>query len=249
MADFCKLCERKLGFFASKYLVNNENLCEDCYYAHKKVKDCILALDIEAFETNLDEFKNKFSQKENVEMYVDHLNSIRDSKLPEIEKQLQEIEKQKEEKLERERIQREIKEKYGTDYYMQCDLCKHIFHYTEEDVYNDIKAEYAAAKRQLWGGVNMIVGNAYMGQSAVYNAEEKSSRIVDRSKCPKCGNSKLNRLTEAEAKSEMENQNKPVQIVATTSAADELKKFKELLDIGAITQEEFDAKKKQLLDL
>lgn len=34
-----------------------------------------------------------------------------------------------------------------------------------------------------------------------------------------------------------------------TSAADELKKFKELLDIGAITQEEFDAKKKELLGL
>lgn len=33
------------------------------------------------------------------------------------------------------------------------------------------------------------------------------------------------------------------------SNADELKKYKELLDIGAITQEEFDAKKKQLLGL
>lgn len=33
------------------------------------------------------------------------------------------------------------------------------------------------------------------------------------------------------------------------SVADELKKFKELLDMGIITQEEFDAKKKQLLGL
>lgn len=33
------------------------------------------------------------------------------------------------------------------------------------------------------------------------------------------------------------------------SNADELKKFKELLDSGVITQEEFDAKKKQLLEL
>lgn len=33
------------------------------------------------------------------------------------------------------------------------------------------------------------------------------------------------------------------------SPADEIKKFKELLDIGAITQEEFDAKKTQLLEL
>lgn len=33
------------------------------------------------------------------------------------------------------------------------------------------------------------------------------------------------------------------------SNADEIKKYKELLDIGAITQEEFDTKKKQLLNL
>ncbi len=37
--------------------------------------------------------------------------------------------------------------------------------------------------------------------------------------------------------------------VSATSNADEIKKYKELLDIGAITKEEFDAKKKQLLDL
>ena len=37
--------------------------------------------------------------------------------------------------------------------------------------------------------------------------------------------------------------------VATSSPADELKKFKELLDLGVISQEEFDAKKKQLLGL
>ena len=35
----------------------------------------------------------------------------------------------------------------------------------------------------------------------------------------------------------------------STSEADELKKYKELLDNGTITQEEFDAKKKQLLGL
>lgn len=38
-------------------------------------------------------------------------------------------------------------------------------------------------------------------------------------------------------------------IQQTSSSADELKKFKELLDAGAITQEEFDTKKKQLLGL
>lgn len=38
-------------------------------------------------------------------------------------------------------------------------------------------------------------------------------------------------------------------VVSAVSAADELKKFKDLLDSGVITQEEFDGKKKQLLGL
>lgn len=38
-------------------------------------------------------------------------------------------------------------------------------------------------------------------------------------------------------------------IVVNVSAADELKKFKELLDSGVISQDEFEAKKKQLLGL
>lgn len=41
----------------------------------------------------------------------------------------------------------------------------------------------------------------------------------------------------------------PVQTIQATSAADEILKFKGLLDAGIITQEEFDAKKKQLLGL
>ena len=42
---------------------------------------------------------------------------------------------------------------------------------------------------------------------------------------------------------------KPVTVVQSNSPAEELKKMKELLDMGIITQEEFDAKKKQLLGL
>ena len=40
-----------------------------------------------------------------------------------------------------------------------------------------------------------------------------------------------------------------INVTAQQSNADELKKYKELLDLGIITQEEFDTKKKQLLGL
>lgn len=39
------------------------------------------------------------------------------------------------------------------------------------------------------------------------------------------------------------------QVTNSISSSDEIKKYKDLLDSGAITQEEFDAKKKQLLNL
>ena len=48
---------------------------------------------------------------------------------------------------------------------------------------------------------------------------------------------------------EKENKNTVVENIISTSNADELKKFKELLDSGVITQEEFYAKKKQVLCL
>ena len=46
-----------------------------------------------------------------------------------------------------------------------------------------------------------------------------------------------------------ESKNTVIENTISTSNADELKKFKELLDSGIITQEEFDEKKKQLLGL
>ena len=43
--------------------------------------------------------------------------------------------------------------------------------------------------------------------------------------------------------------NQDIQPQTQGSAADEIKKFKELLDSGIITEDEFNAKKKQLLGL
>ena len=69
-------------------------------------------------------------------------------------------------------------------------------------------------------------------------------RIVDYSKCPSCHSSNLSLLEDGE-----DALTPPATPAAVPSAADELKKFKELLDSGIIAQEEFDAKKKHLLGL
>lgn len=47
----------------------------------------------------------------------------------------------------------------------------------------------------------------------------------------------------------IDRQEKQQSVIPAASTPDELKKYKELLDGGIITQEEFDAKKKQLLNL
>ena len=76
------------------------------------------------------------------------------------------------------------------------------------------------------------------------------NQIVDYTRCPKCNSTDIKKLTDEEweiEKKAKQNISAPVQ--QTASPAEELKKFKELLDMGAITQEEFDAKKKQILGL
>lgn len=46
-----------------------------------------------------------------------------------------------------------------------------------------------------------------------------------------------------------ENDSVEVEVTSSVSAADEIRKFKELMDAGIITEEEFELKKKQLLGL
>jgi len=98
----------------------------------------------------------------------------------------------------------------------------------------------------------MSFGNAVSGTQYGFHAnEERSARemdkIVDYEKCPKCNSRKIRKLTDEEY--QLETAAAKTAPAPAVSAADELKKFKELLDMGIITQEEFDAKKKQLLGL
>ena len=79
------------------------------------------------------------------------------------------------------------------------------------------------------------------------NSNNEINKIIDFNKCPKCNSTNISELSDEEFRkitSTTNSSNPPA-----VSSADELKKFKELLDMGIITQEEFDAKKKQLLGL
>ena len=107
------------------------------------------------------------------------------------------------------------------------------------------------AKSAMLSGVGQIagaVGGAYTASAVNHtNAQNSLNKIVDFNRCPQCNSTELAIISDEEFEAMKAQNNAPQQ--ATVSAADELKKFKELLDMGAITQEEFDAKKKELLGL
>ena len=137
---------------------------------------------------------------------------------------------------------REIQEK---GFRKKCAVCGKIICYTLED----LKENERLAKQSVTDNVVAIFGtlSGNYAASAVHQqtGNDNLNRIIDYSKCPNCGSRDLVDITDEELAGINTQQNKQ----STVSSADELKKFKELLDMGIITQEEFDAKKKQLLGL
>ncbi len=127
-----------------------------------------------------------------------------------------------------------------------CNICGHIFCYTKEDLAKSnelkIKANYERSMGKVeWWTTSMVTGNQRQQR-----ADDMEARVVDYNKCPKCGSTDIRDATDADIENSKSSNSTVVQ---QPSAADELKKLKELLDMEVITQEEFDAKKKQLLGL
>lgn len=140
----------------------------------------------------------------------------------------------------------------------QCQVCGHIFCYNNED----IKRNRSNSTKAVFSSIAGIAGafGGYHAASAMNqsNAQNSLNQIVDYNRCPKCNSTNLIVLADNEyAPPEQSVQTAPAfqpqQTAAipqqTYSPMDELKKLKELLDMGIITQEEFDLKKKQLLGL
>lgn len=125
---------------------------------------------------------------------------------------------------------------------MRCNVCGNIFCYDMDD----LKENKRLAKSAIWNAVGSLGGTYASSATQQQTANDQLNRIVDYSRCPKCGSRDLSEATDEDIARANAPQNISAQQV---SAADELMKFKGLLDMGVITQEEFDAKKKQLLGL
>ena len=135
------------------------------------------------------------------------------------------------------------------EYRVRCNVCGKIYCYTEED----LKANKANKTMSVLGAasaaLNSVAGSRYDAYESMKISDRNGNRIVDYNRCPNCNSTNISVLTDEEWERE-QRQNNPVSATTSnTSVVDEIKRYKELLDVGILTQEEFDAKKKQLLGI
>lgn len=129
---------------------------------------------------------------------------------------------------------------------VKCDTCGHVYCYNQQDVSENQRNANAAVRSSTLAVMNSLGGTQIGTHANMAQADHAMDKIIDFNKCPKCNSRNIRKLSKEEFKREKAAHSSTT---PAASAADELKKFKELLDMGVISQEEFDAKKKQLLGL
>ena len=159
---------------------------------------------------------------------------------------LESAELEKKEKEEQERKAQADKAWEQRERRMRCNVCGNVFCYTYSDIKANKRQAGLAALSAVGTMASAIGGTRYDMYEQSKNANIQSDKVKDFSRCPHCNSTNIVEIQPNETTSAPKN-NMPS--VSQLSAADELKKFKELLDMDIITQEEFDAKKKQLLGL
>ena len=131
-----------------------------------------------------------------------------------------------------------------TEVKVKCNTCGHVYCYNLSDLQRNRQLAKGAVMDSVLGVTEAVGGTRIGSQIANARAESKLDKVVDYSRCPHCHSTDVRTISKEEWNAEKAKRNS-----TAISYADELKKYKELLDLGVISQEEFDAKKKQLLGL
>lgn len=135
---------------------------------------------------------------------------------------------------------------YKKEHRMRCNVCGNIFCYTQKDLDDNVTMAIAAGVAGMGQIASALGGSRLDMLVSNETANSASSKVKDYTKCPNCNSSDLAEIVDGEGiqsgTSASTENNK-------TNTMEELKLLKELLDIGIVTQEEFDMKKRQLLGL
>jgi len=127
---------------------------------------------------------------------------------------------------------------------MSCKVCGNLFCYSEVDLWNNEVYRDRARQASNAAILGALGGNLLSSDNDSAARDRYRDKIVDYTRCPKCNSTDIVELSENEY-AILQERNTTTVLLPT----DEIKKYKELLDSGIITQEEFDTKKKQLLGL
>ena len=122
------------------------------------------------------------------------------------------------------------------EYRKQCRVCGTVFCFTDNDLKISRANQNIAAINSMRAIKNSISGSSYHMYEQKEIANSALSRVVNYDKCPKCNSTDLIDITD-EGTSGFAND------------VEQLEKFKNLLDKGIISQEEYEAKRKQILGL
>lgn len=131
------------------------------------------------------------------------------------------------------------------EFRMRCKVCGKVTCFTMNDLRTNQKLARQAALHAGVSAFSALFGTRYDAYEQGKIADHAANRIIDYTKCPDCNSTDVEMLTDEQWETATAAKNEH----STLSAADEIMKYKNLLDSGIITQDEFDAKKKQLLGL
>lgn len=273
MATLCKLCDKKIGFFDASYSPAEVTICEDCYRLYVKALDSVS--DINNFNANLSEFQNTFSGKEGLEKIVKHLNDLHEAKLQEIEEKR--IAESQNINYNSEIIPEIVNSNIGPFenqdlvYTIDGVRGRHIDIYTDKVVITTKVTIGSLLTHNATDGEKTIYYSDCIGvqfkqskfaigylqlETASSNGNNKSSNFFAENSftfdTTVISNDRMIEVADY-VKSRLDAVKKGGTAAASTnnnnmSVADELLKLKQLLDMGVLSQEEFDEQKNKLLN-
>ena len=272
---FCGLCGKKLGFLEDYLWFDNETiLCGKCNAFHKEVEE---SMDEKVtFEAKIEEFKERFPKEKHVQ-FIEHWNNVYNEKIQVLEKERKEREERikEENRVASELVDCRINSNIGP--FENQDLVytidgvrgRHIDIYKDKVVITVKVTLGSLITHNATDGEKTIYYSDCIGvqfkqskfaigylqfETASSSGNNKSSNFFGENSftfdTTVISNERMIEVADY-VKSRVDavktGKTAAVPTNNAVSVADELLKFKQLLDMGVLTQEEFDNQKRKLL--